>query len=84
MDYSSVKNNFLYPRYPYYGDPKTENLRFNADLQNFAQTTNYICNLATAGKLTQEDAYQQIQCLWVAFRATHHSLETSMEDQPQQ
>ncbi|ACK67629.1 hypothetical protein PCC8801_3667 [Rippkaea orientalis PCC 8801] len=74
MDYSSLKNNFFYPRYPYYGDSTTENLSFNGNLQNFAQKISYICNLATAGKLSNSKAYQQIESLWKELSATHNVL----------
>lgn len=41
-----------------------KHLAFNANLQEFAQRTTYISNLETNGKLSPEEAYQQIKRLW--------------------
>ncbi len=58
------KDDFLYPHYPYRGEAKPQKILFNANLQEFAQRVNYICNLETAGKISQEQAYQEIKQLW--------------------
>lgn len=71
------KNNFLYPRNSYYGQVKPENLVFNANLQEFSQRVNYICNLGTNGKLTPEDSYNQIKDLWQQLKRTKKELGVS-------
>jgi hypothetical protein len=48
----------------YRGHLSPEELVFNANLQEFAQRVGYICNLETAGKLSSQEAYQQLQNLW--------------------
>lgn len=58
------KDDFLYPRGRYYGQVKPENLVFNANLQEFAQKVSYICNLETAGKISPDEAYENIKELW--------------------
>ncbi len=68
------RNDFLYPRSRYYGQVKPENLVFNANLQEFAQRVNYICNLETAGKLPPEEAYNQIKLLWKQLRQSKKEL----------
>jgi hypothetical protein len=68
------KSNFLYPRSRYYGKIKPENLVFNANLQEFAQRVNFICNLETAGKLSSEEAYQQIKSLWKQLKRSKKQL----------
>jgi hypothetical protein len=68
------KDNFLYPRGRYYGQVKPENLVFNANLQEFAQRVNYICNLETNGKLSPEESYQQIKVLWKQLKRTKKQL----------
>lgn len=68
------KENFLYPHYPYRGDVKPENMVFNANLQEFAQRVNYICNLETAGKMDPEKAYQEIKELWQQLKSSRKSL----------
>jgi hypothetical protein len=68
------KNNFLYPRSRYYGQVKPENLVFNANLQEFAQQVNYICNLETNGKLSSEEAFNQIKALWKQLKRTREQL----------
>ncbi|HAA30830.1 MAG TPA: hypothetical protein DCE56_27965 [Cyanobacteria bacterium UBA8553] len=68
------KDNFLYPRSRYYGQVQPENLVFNANLQEFSQRVNYICNLETNSKLTPEEAYNQIKDLWKQLKRTKKQL----------
>ena len=68
------KFDFLYPRSRYYGQVKPENLVFNANLQEFAQRVNYICNLETGGKMSSEEAYAQIKDLWKQLKRTKKQL----------
>jgi hypothetical protein len=68
------KFDFLYPRSRYYGQVKPENLVFNANLQEFTQRVNYICNLETGGKLSPEEAYSQIKELWKQLKRTKKQL----------
>jgi hypothetical protein len=68
------RSDFLYPRSRYYGKVKPENLVFNANLQEFAQRVNYICNLETAGKLPPEEAYTQIKNLWKQLKRSKKEL----------
>ncbi len=60
----SERDEFLYVRNPYHGEVKPENLVFNANLQEFSQRVGFICALETNGKLSTEEAYQQIKALW--------------------
>jgi hypothetical protein len=68
------KDRFLYPRAPYHGEFKPENLAFNANLQEFAQKVSYICNLETAGKIGNLDAYQKIKALWQELKQSKFGL----------
>lgn len=68
------RSDFLYPRSRYYGKVKPENLVFNANLQEFAQRVNYICNLETAGKLPPDEAYTQIKNLWKQLKRSKKEL----------
>ena len=68
------RSEFLYPRSRYYGKVKPENLVFNANLQEFAQKVNYICNLETSGKLSPEESYRQIKVLWKDLKRTKKQL----------
>ncbi|MCG6137284.1 MAG: hypothetical protein MET45_22050 [Nostoc sp. LLA-1] len=69
------KDNFLYPRGRYYGQVKPENVLFNANLQEFAQRVSYICNLETNGKLSPDDAYEQIKVLWKNLKRSKKQLQ---------
>lgn len=69
------KENFLYPRGRYYGQVKPENLVFNANLQEFAQRISYICNLETNGKISPDEAYDQIKSLWKQLKRTKKQLQ---------
>ncbi|MGK7938903.1 MAG: citramalate synthase [Crocosphaera sp.] len=68
------KDRFLYPRYPYRGEVKPENVVFNANLQEFAQAISYICNLETAGKIKPEQAYAKIKELWKNLKVSKKNL----------
>jgi hypothetical protein len=65
---------FLYPRYPYRGNFKPENLVFNANLQEFSQRVSYISALQTGGKLSAEEAYEQIKMLWKQLKHSKKEL----------
>ncbi len=68
------KERFLYPRSRYYGRVKPENLVFNANLQEFAQKVGYIASLETAGKLSPEKAYNQLEVLWEQLKHSRQEL----------
>ncbi|MEH1822728.1 MAG: hypothetical protein V7L31_27260 [Nostoc sp.] len=71
---SQDKNNFLYPRSRYYGKFQPGNLVFNANLQEFAQKITYITCLETGGKLSQDEAYEQIKALWKQLKHSKKQL----------
>jgi hypothetical protein len=71
---SQDKNSFLYPRSRYYGKFQPENLVFNANLQEFSQKISYITCLETGGKLSQEEAYEQIKALWKELKHSKKQL----------
>ncbi|KYC42219.1 hypothetical protein WA1_19750 [Scytonema hofmannii PCC 7110] len=68
------KENFLYPRGRYYGQVKPENLIFNANLQEFAQKIGIITSLETSGKLSPEEAYDQVKALWKQLKRSKKEL----------
>lgn len=68
------KSNFLYPRTRYYGAFTPENLAFTANLQEFAQKISYIAALETGGKLSPEQAYEQIEVLWNQLKQSKQAL----------
>ena len=70
---------FLYPRHRYYGQFKPEYLVFNSNLQEFSQRVSYICNLQTAGKLSPEEAYTQIQMLWKQLKTAKKQILPTIE-----
>lgn len=75
------KDDFLYPRSRYYGDFKPENVLFNSNLQEFAQKVNYICNLETGGKLTPQEAYEEIKVLWNDLKKSKKNLGIGKKNQ---
>ncbi len=68
------KNSFLYPRSPYHGEFTPEALVFNANLQEFAQRVSYISGLETGGKLSPEQAYEQVKCLWKQLKQSRKAM----------
>lgn len=71
---------FLYPRRRYDGSFSLENLAFDANLQEFAQRVNYICNLENGGKLSPHEAYEEIKVLWKQLKASKKQLNISPPD----
>ncbi len=74
MTQRNDKYNFLNPHSRYYGQIKPENLVFNANLQEFSQQVNIICNLETGGKISPEDSYKQIKGLWKQLKRSKKQL----------
>ena len=61
---------FLYPRVEDHGQSSPEELVFDVTLHEFAMRVDYISNLHIGGKLSSDEAFQQISSLW-------HNLEQS-------
>jgi hypothetical protein len=68
------KNSFLYPRSHYHGQFTPESLAFNANLQEFAQKVAYISGLETGGKLSPEQAYEQVKSLWKQLKQSKKAM----------
>lgn len=76
-DFLSDLSDFLYPRSCYYGQFKPEYLVFNANLQEFAQRVGYISSLQTNGKISPQEAYDQIKTLWKQLKRAKKELEAA-------
>ena len=74
------KDKFLYPRSRYYGQGRPQELIFNANLQEFAQKVGFITALETSGKLSPQDAYDQIKALWKQLK--HSKKQLRIGDEP--
>ncbi len=70
----NTREDFILPRYPYRGEFSPEHLAFNANLQEFAARVSLICNLETGGKITSQEAYDQIKALWKELKASKKNL----------
>lgn len=80
MTEDSDKENFLYPKNNYRGQFTLENMAFNANLQEFAQKVNIVCNLETNGKITPNEAYMRIKDLWRNLQSSSESLNIHQQD----
>lgn len=68
------KSKFLYPIGKYYGEFKPENLAFNTNLQEFAQRVSYLCGLESNGKISSQDAYEEIKSFWQQLERSRQLL----------
>lgn len=68
------KEQFLQPMGRYRGEFTPENLAFDANLQEFANRVSILCSLEIGGKLSPEDAYEEIKRLWKQLEASKKSL----------
>ncbi|PSR18297.1 hypothetical protein C8255_08090 [filamentous cyanobacterium CCP3] len=73
-DQPSPKENFLFPRSKYWGEFTPQQLAFNANLQEFAQRVSFVCNLETGGKMSANDAYDEIKRLWKDLKQSKANL----------
>lgn len=71
---NNEKDKFLYPISRYYGQAQPQKLIFNANLQEFAQKVGFITALETSGKLSPQEAYQQIKALWKQLKQSKKQL----------
>lgn len=76
----AVDDDFLYPRSSYHGDFSPENLIFNANLQEFAQRVSFISGLETGGKISSEEAYNEVKKLWKKLKKSKQNLGIGEED----
>ncbi|NER82226.1 MAG: hypothetical protein F6K42_22220 [Leptolyngbya sp. SIO1D8] len=74
IENSRSKDDFITPRSTYWGEVTLPNLTFNANLQEFAQRVSLVCNLETGGKITPDDAYQEIKALWKQLKESKKNI----------
>jgi hypothetical protein len=68
-------DNFLCPRSRYSGEFSPQQLTFNANLQEFAHRISYISGLQTGGKISPDEAYNQIKSLYKQLKRSKKGLE---------
>ncbi|MGL5874708.1 MAG: DUF7219 family protein [Xenococcaceae cyanobacterium] len=73
-DNNNEKEKFLYQTAKYYGKFTPENLAFNANLQEFAQRVSYLCGLESNGKISTQDAFEEIKNFWKQLEESRQSL----------
>ncbi len=67
-------DDFLMPRSKYQGEFTPEHLAFNANLQEFAQRVALICGLETGGKISSNQAYDDIKKMWKELKGSKKGL----------
>ncbi|TYQ27866.1 hypothetical protein PseudUWO311_07570 [Pseudanabaena sp. UWO311] len=68
------KDRFLNPISNFRGEFSPQNLAFNANLQEFTNRISIICALETGGKISSNEAYQQIKELWIKLDTSRQNL----------
>ena len=68
------KDRFLNPVSSYRGEFSPENLAFDANLQEFTNRVSIICALETGGKISPQEAYNQIKVLWKKLDISRNNL----------
>jgi len=69
------KQQFLHSRSPYYGRPDADAVEVNQHLQDFAQQVGYVCNLHTGGRLSSQEAFEQLERLWAGMAVALNRLD---------
>ncbi len=68
------KDRFLNPISNFRGEFSPQKLAFNANLQEFTNRISIICALETGGKISSNEAYQQIKELWNKLDTSRQNL----------
>ena len=68
------KDRFFNPISNFRGEFSPQNLAFNANLQEFTNRISIICALETGGKISSNEAYQQIKELCIKLDASRQNL----------
>jgi hypothetical protein len=68
------KDRFFNPISNFRGEFSPQNLAFNANLHEFTNRISIICALETGGKISSNEAYQQIKELWIKLDASRQNL----------
>ncbi len=58
----------------YYGEFTPANLVFDANLQQFSRRVGLICALENGGKISPQDAFNQISDLWETLESSAYNL----------
>lgn len=69
-----LKSEFFTPRSSYRGEFTPENLVFDANLQEFASRVVLLCGLESGGKISPQEAYDQIKDLWHQLKDAKRNL----------
>lgn len=69
---------FLYPHAHYHGSVRPEQLVFNANLQEFAQRVGYVSGLHTGGKLSSDEAFEEVRQLWKTLKRSKQHLKVGV------
>ena len=74
-----AKEEFLYPTPPMNPDKDMSFLDIATinNLNNFSHHVSYLTNMAVSGKMTANDAYEEIKKLYKAMKQSHKSLRGS-------
>ncbi|NET53221.1 MAG: hypothetical protein F6K09_32520 [Merismopedia sp. SIO2A8] len=70
----------MYAKVPYFGPSKTEYIAFHSKLQEFSLRVSYICGLESSGKLSPEQAYEQMKSLWQQLRQSKNTIGIGTND----
>jgi hypothetical protein len=62
------KESFIWAKSSYHGGSFPQGFLLNANLQEFSQKVSYIANLHSNGKISSQQACQQIENLWQEFK----------------
>lgn len=79
---SVKRDRFIAPLARYRGEFSPHNLAFNANLQEFAQQVSLLCNLETNGKVSSDEAYEEIKRMWRLLKSSKKNLIDSAPNSP--
>jgi hypothetical protein len=65
---------FIYPHNEFHGEDRSDYVRFDQELQSFAQRTAMISSLETSGKVSPVEAYRQIEFMFYRLKRSRRQI----------
>ena len=65
---------FVFPRLEFHGEDRADYVRFDQELQDFAQRTAMISSLETSGKISPLEAYRRIEFMFHKLKRSRRQI----------
>jgi hypothetical protein len=67
-------SDFIYPHSEFHGEDRADYVRFDRELQEFAQRTAMLSSLETSGKISPLEAYRRIEFMFHRLKRSRRQI----------